>query len=163
MGSPASIAKHPIHPMLVAFPIGLFVFSLICDLIQLVGWGGPVWADVAFYAMAGGIGGSLVPAVPGTVDLLSLSGRPKTIGIWHLCINLLAVVIFVIDFCLRAISVPTSSSPIVLSVIGVGLLCISGWVGGKMVYVHGVAVEPQVKGRRIESEPAEGHMPRRAA
>ena len=46
--TPASVADHPIHPMLVAFPIGLFVFSLICDLIFRSG-GAPLWNDMAFY------------------------------------------------------------------------------------------------------------------
>jgi uncharacterized membrane protein len=163
MASPASIAKHPIHPMLVAFPIGLLVFSLICDLIQLIGWGGAVWADVAFYTMAGGIVGALLAAVPGLIDLFSLSGRPKTIGIWHMCINLLVVVIFVINFWLRMTGLTASNTPILLSVIGVALLGVSGWLGGQMVYVHGVAVEPQDSPRPLDSARSEGHMPKRVA
>ena len=163
MASPASIAKHPIHPMLVAFPIGLLVFSLICDLIQLIGWGGAVWADVALYTMAGGIVGALLAAVPGLIDLLSLSGRPKTLGIWHMCINLLVVAIFAIDFWLRTTNVATSNTPVLLSVVGVGLLGVSGWLGGQMVYVHGVAVEPQAKPRPLDSTRSEGHMPKRVA
>lgn len=163
MASPASIARHPIHPMLVAFPIGLLVFSLICDLIQSIGWGGAVWADVAFYSMAGGIVGALLAAVPGLIDLLSLSGRPKTLGIWHMCINLLVVAIFVIDFWLRTTDVATSNTPVLLSVIGVAFLGVSGWLGGQMVYVHGVAVEPQDSPRPLGSARSEGHMPKRVA
>ncbi len=163
MASPASIVKHPIHPMLVAFPIGLLVFSLICDLIQLIGWGGAVWADVAFYTMAGGIVGALLAAVPGMIDLLSLSGRPKTIGIWHMRINLLVVVIFATDFWLRTTGVAMSNTPILLSVIGVALLGISGWLGGQMVYVHAVAVEPQDSHRPLDSARSEGRMPKRVA
>lgn len=163
MASPASIAKHPIHPMMVAFPIGLLVFSLVCDLIQLSGWGGAVWADVAYYTMAGGIVGALLAAVPGLIDLLSLSGRPRTIGIWHARINLLAVVIFAIDFWLRTTSIPVSNTPILLSVIGVALLGISGWLGGQMVYVHGVAVEPQDISRALDSARSEDRLPKRVA
>jgi len=163
MASPASIAKHPIHPMLVAFPIGLLVFSLTCDLIQLSGWGGAVWADVALYTMAGGIVGALLAAVPGLIDLLSLSGRPKTLGIWYMCINLLVVAIFAVDFWLRTTEVATSNTPVLLSVIGVALLCVSGWLGGQMVYVYGVAVEPQAKPRPLDSTRSEGHMPKRVA
>jgi uncharacterized membrane protein len=163
MASPASIAKHPIHPMLVAFPIGLLVFSLICDLIQLIGWGGAVWADVAFYTMAGGIIGALLAAVPGLIDLLSLTGRPRTLGIWHARINLLVVVIFVIDFWMRTTGMAMSNTPVLLSVIGVALLGISGWLGSQMVYVHGVAVEPQDSPRPLDSARSEGHMPKRVA
>lgn len=70
MASPASIAKHPIHPVLVALPIGLWIFSLVSDVIYLTKWGGPVWNDVAFYTMAGGFGSALLAAVPGLIDLL---------------------------------------------------------------------------------------------
>ena len=65
MASPASIAKHPIHPMLVALPIGLWIFSLVSDVIYLMKWGSSLWNDVAFYTMAGGIAGSLLSQYPG--------------------------------------------------------------------------------------------------
>ena len=51
MSSPASVAKHPIHPMLVVFPIGLWTFSLVCDVAYVAGWGGPIWNDMALYTM----------------------------------------------------------------------------------------------------------------
>jgi len=44
----ATIAKHPIHPMLVVFPIGLWIFSLVCDLVYLFGPATPLWRDMAF-------------------------------------------------------------------------------------------------------------------
>lgn len=47
MASPASVAKHPIHPILVTIPIGLWIFALVSDLIFLFGGGNPVWKDVA--------------------------------------------------------------------------------------------------------------------
>ena len=55
MASYASVGRHPYHPMLVPFPIGLLVFSLIADIVFRAGWGGPAWVDVAYYSMAGGI------------------------------------------------------------------------------------------------------------
>ena len=58
MASPASIGGHPIHPMLIPFPIALWAFSLIADVIYL--WrGNPVWRDyIAFYTLLGGIIGA---------------------------------------------------------------------------------------------------------
>jgi uncharacterized membrane protein len=55
MSTPASIARHPLHPILVAVPIGLWVFSVAADLIFQFGWGRTVWKDVAFYTLGGGI------------------------------------------------------------------------------------------------------------
>ncbi len=74
MASPASVAKHPIHPMFVVFPIGLWIFSFIMDLIYYFGSGTEIWNIVALYTMIGGIIGALIAAVPGLIDFLSLSG-----------------------------------------------------------------------------------------
>lgn len=162
MASPASIAKHPLHPMLVALPIGLWIFSLISDVIYVMEWGGRVWYDVAFYTMAGGLAGALLAAVPGLIDLLSMSsGKVKAIGIWHMCINLLVVALFAVNLWLRYPSTQGVAPPIWLSVIGVVLLGVSGWLGGEMVYVHGVAVEPQ--GTAAQQGGADQSTPRRAA
>ncbi|PYK45814.1 MAG: hypothetical protein DME46_03105 [Verrucomicrobia bacterium] len=50
----ASFKGHPLHLMLVALPIGLWIFSVVSDLIFKFSFGGPVWSDVAFYTLAGG-------------------------------------------------------------------------------------------------------------
>jgi uncharacterized membrane protein len=62
MRTPASIFKHPIHPMLIVFPIGLWIFSLACDLIRLAGVSGDAWSTVAFISMIGGLVGALCAA-----------------------------------------------------------------------------------------------------
>src|SRR5207237_6101151 len=140
MASRASIGGHPIHPMLVPLPIGLFVFSFVCDLIFMFGSGNAVWSTVALYTIGGGIIGALLAAVFGLIDLLSLdASKAKTIGIWHMVINLTVVALFIVSFLLRVGSPAESRLPVLLSLIGVLLLAISGWLGGEMVFVHGVA------------------------
>jgi uncharacterized membrane protein len=146
MASPASIQRHPIHPMLIPFPIALWIFSLVCDLIYAMDWGTIIWNDMAFYTMAGGVLGALAAAVPGYLDYRSVSDPTvKRIGQWHMLINLSIVVLFVINLSLRMWSEPGAVLPILLSLIGIGMLSVSGWLGGELVYVHGVAVEPQAK------------------
>ena len=49
MASPASVRKHPVHPMLIVFPVGLWIFSLVCDLVYVLHWGGEDWASAALY------------------------------------------------------------------------------------------------------------------
>ncbi|MFZ0322088.1 MAG: DUF2231 domain-containing protein [Candidatus Sulfotelmatobacter sp.] len=71
MASPASIKKHPVHPMLVALPIGLWGFALVCDVVRSVG-GSTVWQTVATYCIGAGIVGALLAAVPGLVDYFSI-------------------------------------------------------------------------------------------
>lgn len=143
METPASIAKHPIHSMLIVLPLGLWVFSLVSDIIYRTGLGPAVWNDVAFYTMAGGIVSALIAAVPGLIDLLSLSGRSKVIGIWHMSFNLIAVAIFAVNLWLRTSYPPSATLPFALSLLGVALLGVSGWLGGELVYRHAVGVEPQ--------------------
>jgi uncharacterized membrane protein len=78
----------------------------------------------------------------GGVPTLSLQNpKSKSIGIWHMIINLLAVVLYCVNFRLRMNRAPGDTFPIVLSVIGVVLITISGWLGGELVYVRGVAVK----------------------
>jgi uncharacterized membrane protein len=143
----ARIAGHPIHPMIVPFPIGLWVFSLVADVVYRAGWGGPTWSAVAYYTMAGGLVGALLAAVPGLVDYLTLrSDRPRRIATIHLVLNLTIVALYAVNLWLRATR-PDAMLPVWLSVVGVGLLVVSGWFGGELVYVLGVGVEPTDRGR----------------
>ena len=142
MSSPASFKGHPLHPIIIPLPIGLWIFSIVSDLIFKFGLGGTVWNDVAFYTLAGGIVGALIAALPGFIDLTDLQNpKTKTIAIWHMTINLLAVSLYCVNFWLRMHRAPGDNLPIVLSVIGIVLIIISGWLGGEMVYVRGVAVK----------------------
>ena len=142
MASTASFKGHPLHPILIPLPIGLWIFSIVSDLIFKFGFGGPVWNEVAFYTLGGGIVGALIAALPGFIDLTGLTNpKTKTIAIWHMMINLLAVALYCINFWLRTQRAPGDNLPILLSAIGIGLIIISGWLGGELVYVRGVAVK----------------------
>lgn len=153
MPTPARIAKHPIHPMLIVFPIGLLVFSFICDIFFLTG-GSSNWSTVAYYCMGGGIVGGLLAAVPGMIDLFSMHrSRAKTIGLWHMCINLAGVVLFVANFYMRMGAGETTSSAFVLSLVGVLGLLVSGWLGGEMVYVHHVGTTTTQTGEQMQGMP----------
>ena len=140
MRTPARIAKHPIHPMLVPIPIGLWLFSFVCDLVHRFGGTSPNWEVAAYYTMVGGIVGALVAAVPGTIDVFSLPASVKRIGFTHMGINLAVLALYVINAWLRRDGV--SDSLIWLSLLSVAMLGVSGWLGGEMVYARGVAVEP---------------------
>lgn len=147
MASPASIGGHPVHPMIIPFPIALWVFSLVADLIYL--WrGNPVWRDyIAFYALLAGIIGAAVAAVPGLIDWLSIkNGDVVKIANWHARLNVIALLVFAASFYLRTASGGSLISrrytiPVALSLFGVLLITISGWLGGEMVFKYGVAVD----------------------
>ena len=149
MASKASIGGHPIHPMLIPFPIGLLVFSLVADLIYL--WrGNPVWENyIAFYTLLAGIIGAAAAAIPGLIDWATLTDRAAVrVANWHARVNIIGLVIFIASFYLRTASgakwvTSLPSLPIILSIVGVIGLTIAGWLGGELVFRHRVAVSVQ--------------------
>lgn len=141
MRTPASIAGHPVHPMIVPIAIGGFVLSFIFDIVCLASGNADPWATVSFYTMIGGIVGALCAAVFGFTDLLSLpAGYTKNVAYTHMGINLTVVVLFIIDAWLRHGGAAVGGAPFILSIIGIALLVVSGWLGGKMVYEAGIGV-----------------------
>lgn len=156
MRSKASIAGHPIHPMLVPIPIGLFVFALIADLASQVNGASDAWPTVALYCIGGGIVGALLAAPFGLIDLLSVhEERARKVGITHMVINLGVVALFLINFILRVQGV-AGATPLVLTVVAILLLLVSGWLGGQMVFVYGVAqagspVQGALERRRVRT------------
>lgn len=141
MRTPASIAGHPIHPMLVPIAIGCFIFSFAADLICLKTGNVSLWAPLAYYTMLGGILGALAAAVPGLIDLLSLpSGPLRNTALTHMAINLTVVAIYVCNAWLRHGDPANLNLPMILSLVTIGLLLVSGWLGGKMVFEAGVGV-----------------------
>jgi uncharacterized membrane protein len=148
MITPASIAKHPIHPMLVVLPMGLWIFSLVADLFFAAGHG-DLWKDIALYTMGGGIAGALIAAVPGLIDFFSLKeGKTRRLAIYHMIVNLAATAIFAADFYLRVAQPQYGFLPLGLSVVAIVLIGAGGWLGGELVYVRGVGVEPPAPQRR---------------
>src|SRR5689334_2100197 len=98
MSSRVSIAGHPLHPMLVTIPIGLWIFSLVSDLV-FVSTGDSRWETTAYFTLGGGIVGALLAALPGLLDLLGLhDARERRTGTIHLVLNLSIVAIQVVNF-----------------------------------------------------------------
>lgn len=168
MKTRASIKGHPIHPILIPFPIGLLVFSVIADLVYL--WrGNPVWENyIAFYTLLAGIIGAAAAAIPGFIDWLTLTDRDTVkVANWHARVNIITLVIFIASFCLRtsggaALIAGMPLLPIILSIVGVVGLAIAGWLGGELVFKHGVAVSSRT-GRIPNSDDLETRPHDRAA
>jgi len=134
--------------MLVTVPIGLWVFSFVCDLV-FVFTKGPVWSTTAYVAVGGGVAGALVATVPGLVDGLFLRKTPifRTV-LLHLALNLFATLMFVMSFLSRSIGAPFPWS-LALTVLGLVPLTLGGWLGGELVFVGGLGVEPRAEGHGV--------------
>ncbi|MGZ5063805.1 MAG: DUF2231 domain-containing protein [Usitatibacter sp.] len=141
MRTPASIAGHPIHPMLVPIAIGCFVFSFASDLISMATAAAEPWNTLAYYTMIGGILGALAAAVPGLIDLLSLPTTIRSTAIKHMTINLIVVALYICNAWWRHGSPQDLKVPMILSVVAILMLLVSGWLGGKMVFEAGVGVD----------------------
>jgi uncharacterized membrane protein len=156
MSARVSIAGHPIHPMLVTLPIGLWIFSLICDFGFLM-TGEQSWAVTAYFTLGGGIVGALVAAVPGLIDLLGLhDSNARRIGLYHMVLNLAIVAAQAASFWLRTVDEAMGPLPRGISIVAVAALVASGWLGGHLVHVLGVTQpreEPQPAASRDRLNP----------
>jgi uncharacterized membrane protein len=97
---------------------------------------------MAFYSLLVGIGGALLAAVPGFIDFLSIADpRAKRVAVSHLILNLAVVALYAVNAWLRTESPAGTSTPFLLSIVAILLLSLSGWLGGELVYRHGVGID----------------------
>ena len=148
--SRASVAKHPIHPMLVVFPLGLWITALAFDIVEAA-TGNPMWRTLAFWNIVAGIIGALVAAIPGLVDYFTLDGRVGRLATWHMVVNLGAVALFVVNAFVRVRVDAASAWPLTLSAVGIIVLIVGGWLGGELVYVERMGVEEPSAAREPRS------------
>ena len=138
--STATIGGHPIHPMLIPFPIVCFILTLILDIIYARGDTGV--GEASTYILGFGLIMAALAAVAGLTDYLGDERvRGLSDALKHMLANVTAVVLEVVNFFLR-VKNPDSiaSTGVYLSVVVVLILLYSGWKGGDLVFKHGVGV-----------------------
>jgi uncharacterized membrane protein len=137
---------HPLHPILVALPIGAWVASFGFDIASRVADEADVFAKGAYWLIALGVIAALVAAMFGFLDLFAIpTGTPAfRTGLLHMAINVTVVVLFGISWLLRRgdIDAPeaTSWGLLALSAVSLGLLAAAGWLGGRLTFRYGVRV-----------------------
>jgi uncharacterized membrane protein len=148
MRSKFSIAGHPLHPVLVVVPIGLFIWALVADIVYIARDRDSVWYDIALWTGIAAIVAALLAALPGFGDYFTMAMHSDARGIatTHMVLNLAVVVLFVIAVVLMwddgALDGGRLTAVVIMHAVGVGLLALSGWLGGEMVYKHHLAVVP---------------------
>lgn len=136
---------HPLHPALVHFPIGLLVLSLMLDIASYLEIAANNVSRASFYAMAIGIAAGILAVAAGLVDRsdIRLDHPARKTANLHMVLNLSALGLFVINLFLRLRQPDLAITPFVyllLSLIGVGIILFSGYLGGTMVYDDGIGV-----------------------
>jgi nitrite reductase/ring-hydroxylating ferredoxin subunit/uncharacterized membrane protein len=166
--SAASFKGHPIHPMLVVFPLAFWLGSLVADVVYI--WlGNPFFYNLSWYLIAAGIVGAVAAAIPGTIDyfhsVTPYSGC-KPIGRRHGIINASITVLYALNLWWRAQPEAGVGSEwwcaLAASLVGVAALSYSGWLGGDLVYncevgrrQTQVGGQPTIYGPRLRGEPGE--------
>lgn len=170
MESKVKLLGHPIHPMLIVFPLGLLATGVIFDLVHVIR-GNTEFATVAFWMIVAGVIGGLLAAAFGLLDWLAVprGTRAKSIGLMHGGGNVIVVGLFVVSLLLRY-NQPDYAPPslsIVLELIGAGLALLTAWLGGELVDRLGIGVDAgananapnSLSGRRAYETVPEGQQP----
>ena len=140
--STASIAGHPIHPMLIPFPIAFFVATFVCDLV-FWGSGRSGWFDATLWLLGAGLIMAAVAAAAGLTDVLGdTQVRNLRTAWWHAGGNVVAVLIEFANWLLRYFQSSAAVLPagLILSAVVVAILLATGWLGWEMVYRARVGV-----------------------
>ena len=143
MASKASIGGHPVHPMLIPFPLGLWITSFATDVFFYFHRNSSLLL-ISKFMIAAGIIGAVAAAVPGIIDWLAIEDKQvKKVANWHARLNIIALIIFAVSlyFRMRAGAHWVNYSlriPFLLSFLGIVLISISSWLGGELSFKHGV-------------------------
>lgn len=134
---------HPIHQMLIVFPLGLLATAVAFDIVGLVTTD-PTWYLISYWMIAAGIIGGLLAAVFGAMDWwgIPVNTRAKSIGLLHGGGNVVVVLLFIVSWFLRPspASVPGGLA-LACSFVAVALALVTGWLGGELVDRLGVGVD----------------------
>lgn len=143
MKSKVNIKSHPLHPILIPFPIAFFTGTLVC---HIIGWtmSKPDLIDMAYYLNIAGIGTALLAAIPGFIDFLNTvppKSSAKTRAAKHGITNVIMLACFTIAFFYRRNETSNQFLLASLEVIGVSLMIVAGWMGGTLVYRNQIGVD----------------------
>jgi len=145
MKSRAALGTHPLHPGIVPLPIGSFFVALAADVAHAM-TKGPVFYDIAIFAIGLGIVTALLAAVLGLIDYFGvrMSAAGRKLATTHLLLNVSAVVLYAVSWMMRrnhaALDTSRWTLAFGLEVVPFLLLLVSGWIGGKLSYEHKVGV-----------------------
>jgi len=145
MKSKAHIKGHPLHPILVSFPIAFFVGTLLFDLIGIFSRN-YLMHQVAFYMQIAGVGFALLAAIPGIIDYtftVPPNSSAKKRGARHGLLNTTVVLISVLIWFYKQNAGASTWLIMIAEIVAVALLGVAGWMGGTLVYRNQIGVDPR--------------------
>ena len=143
MKSKAHLKSHPLHPILVAFPIAFFIGTLVFDGLFAISGNSSFW-QTGYYLAIAGIIGALLAAVPGAIDYFFTvppKSSAKKRATQHALINLINVALFAFALYYRRTTDASTSVVLVIEATGIILLSIAGWMGGTLVHRNQIGID----------------------
>jgi uncharacterized membrane protein len=140
--SKAAIAGHPIHPMLIPFPLALLTLAPVTDIVYAV-TEAVFWGWVSYYLLWAGIISAGLAAIVGLVDFIGVPRVRRLRAGWaHMLLNVVIVVLSIVNLVLRWNDTIDAILPagLILSIVAASLLLVSGWFGGELSYRYKVGV-----------------------
>jgi len=148
--STAAVGGHPIHPMLIPFPIAFLPAALVTDIVHRQ-TGAEFWAVASFWLVLAGLVTGVLAAVFGVVDFMTIRrARSRLAGWVHALGNVLALGLAVANLVLRwgpgsflrwdQVPVTVPEWGLALSAATAVVLVVTGWAGGELSYRHKVGV-----------------------
>lgn len=157
MYSKIKIFGHPVHPMLVSFPITFYTAAFVCFVIYQTN-GNPFWHNVALLSNIAGVVTALLAAVPGLLEWwlgIPKDTAAKKRGALHGALNVVALLFFAANwFALRGtLDNPPADNfwPVVLTAIGLGVTMVAGWHGYALIGTHKVGVDLSPQQEMLET------------
>jgi uncharacterized membrane protein len=137
------VLGHPVHPMLVMFPVALFITGLVFDIVHAIS-NNEVYGQVGFWTITAGLMGGVLAAATGLADWMGIptGTRARAVGVRHAVLNVAVMVLFIVSWLGRVGSADHAPGWWVwLEVIGVVVAGASAWLGGELVNRHGIGVD----------------------
>ncbi|MFA5488974.1 MAG: DUF2231 domain-containing protein [Candidimonas sp.] len=138
-----AIARHPLHPMLVTFPIAFLVGALCSDL-AFVALADPFWARASLWLIGAGTAMGMLAGLTGTVELLIIARIRRRAAAWsHFVVAVMLLAVSSSNWLMRMPSPQDRILPLglALSLLTVALVVAAGWLGGKLVFEHHVGIK----------------------
>jgi len=137
-----AIARHPIHPMVVPFPIA-FLLAVVATDVTFLLTGDEFWARASLWLAGGGTGLGVLAGIIGTLELLIIKGiRHRAAGWSHFVVAVMLLAVGFINW-LSRLDDPlhaVASGGLQLSLLGALLVAMAGWLGGELVFEHHVGL-----------------------
>jgi uncharacterized membrane protein len=154
MYSKVKIAGHPVHPMLIAYPVAFYTATLVCYIVYSSNQN-PFWFKVAVVANIAGVVMAAVAAIPGFIDWLFIpsDSRAKKTGLFHMICNVLALVCYAVaglaEYKKWDDVNPGLGLAIPLTAIGFALTLAAGFLGWTLVQKHHIGVDIKHTAERL--------------